>query len=74
MALLGLGGGKRRRNRMLVWLAVATLFTLMVLQPACSTTKEQPVVSGTPAGTYPLTVTATSGSNTQSIGFTLTVQ
>jgi Domain of unknown function DUF11/Beta-propeller repeat len=74
MALLGLGGSKRRRNRLLAFLALSVLFGLVVLQPACSHQKEQPVVSGTPAGTYPLTVTATSGSSTQSIGFTLTVQ
>jgi hypothetical protein len=74
MALLGLGGSKRRRNRLLAFLALSILFGLVVLQPACSHQKEQPVVSGTPAGTYPLTVTATSGSSTQSIGFTLTVQ
>jgi hypothetical protein len=74
MALLGLGGSRRRRNRLLAFLALAVLFSLVVLQPACSSQKQQPVVSGTPAGTYPLTVTATSGSSTQSIGFTLTVQ
>jgi hypothetical protein len=74
MALLGLGGSKRRRNRLLAFLALSILFALVVLQPACSHQKEQPVVSGTPAGTYPLTVTATSGSNSVPIGFTLTVQ
>jgi uncharacterized protein DUF11/beta-propeller repeat-containing protein len=74
MALLGLGSRKRRRNRLLAFLALSILFALVVLQPACSHQKEQPVVSGTPAGTYPLTVTATSGSSTQSIEFTLTVQ
>ncbi|MFZ0813961.1 MAG: SBBP repeat-containing protein [Candidatus Sulfotelmatobacter sp.] len=74
MALLGLGGSKRRRNRRLAFLALSVLFALVVLQPACSHQKEQPVVSGTPAGTYPLIVTATSGSNSVPIGFTLTVQ
>ncbi len=74
MALLGLGASKRRRNRLLCFLALSTLFVLVVLQPACSHQKQQPVVSGTPAGTYPLTVTANSGSFTQSVGFTLTVQ
>jgi hypothetical protein len=74
LALLSLGSRKRRRNRLLGFLALSTLFALVVLLPACSHTKEQPVVSGTPAGTYPLTVTATSGTNSQSIGFTLTVQ
>jgi hypothetical protein len=46
----------------------------MLFLPACSKAKQQQVVSGTPAGTYPITVTATSGSFTQSYGITLTVQ
>jgi len=71
---LSLGGRKRTRTRLLGFLALSTLFALVLLLPACSHTKEQPVVTGTPAGTYPLTVTALSGSNSQSIGFTLTVQ
>jgi len=74
MALLGIGGNKRRRNRLLAFLALSTLFALIVLQPACSKTKQQPVVSGTPAGSYPLTVTATSGSFAPSASFSLTVQ
>jgi hypothetical protein len=74
MALLGLGGSRRRRTRLLGFLALSTLFAMIVLIPACSKTKQQPTVSGTPAGSYPLQVTATSGSFTQSAGFSLTVQ
>jgi len=74
MALLGLGGGKRRRNRLLGLLGLSLLFWLVLLQPACSSTKKQTTVSGTPAGSYPLTITATSGSFTQSVPFSLTVQ
>ena len=74
MALIGLGGKKRRRNRLLGLLVLLTLFAFIVPLPACSKAKQQPVVSGTPAGTYTLTVTATSGSFTQSVGFSLTVQ
>ena len=73
-ALLGLAGGKRGRNRLLTMLAILTLFAFIVPLPACSKAKEQPTTSGTPAGTYTLSVTATSGSFSQSYGFNLTVQ
>ena len=46
---------------------------VLLLQPACSSTTTQPPVSGTPAGTYTITVTATSGSDTKSDTITLTV-
>ncbi len=74
MAVVGLGGKKRRRNRLLGLLVVLALFSFIVPLPACSKAKQQPVVTGTPAGTYSLTVTATSGSYTQTAGFSLTVQ
>lgn len=73
-ALFGLGSGKRRRNRLLGFFLLWTVFSLIVLLPACSKAKEQPTITGTPAGSYPLQVTATSGSFTQSQGFSLTVQ
>jgi hypothetical protein len=72
MALVG--SGKRKWARWLGWLGVLTLFSLIMLLPACSKAKQEPIVTGTPAGTYPITVTATSGSYTQSYGITLTVQ
>ncbi|HTC55758.1 MAG TPA: SBBP repeat-containing protein [Candidatus Sulfotelmatobacter sp.] len=79
MALLGAGyGGKRRRDkrrkaRVLGLLGLSVLFALILLQPSCSSTKTQPTVSGTPSGTYALTITAASGSFTQSQAFNLTV-
>jgi hypothetical protein len=73
-ALFGLGGGKRRRGKLLGLFLLWMMFALIVLLPACSKSKEQPVVTGTPAGSYPLQVTAASGSFTQSAGFSLTVQ
>jgi hypothetical protein len=75
MALLGLGaGGKRLRHRWLALLALSLFFALVLLQPACYTANNTPpAVTGTPTGTYSLTVTATSGSLTQSAPFQLTV-
>jgi hypothetical protein len=73
-ALISLGGKKRRRNRLLGLLMLLTLFAFIVPLPACSQAKQIPTTSGTPAGTYTLQVTATSGTFTQSSGFSLTVQ
>jgi uncharacterized protein len=46
---------------------------VLALQPACGSSKTPAVVSGTPAGTYTMTVTATSGSVSHSQNVTLTV-
>ncbi|MGB8579326.1 MAG: SBBP repeat-containing protein, partial [Candidatus Sulfotelmatobacter sp.] len=73
-ALFGLGSGKRRRSRLLGFFLLWTVFSLIVILPACTQAKEQPTITGTPAGSYPLQVTATSGSFTKSAGFSLTVQ
>jgi uncharacterized repeat protein (TIGR01451 family) len=80
MALLSLGsGGKGRWRRgktmscVLGLLALSVLFAMVLLQPSCSTGKTQPTVSGTPSGTYSLTITATSGTFTESTPFSLTV-
>jgi hypothetical protein len=77
MALLGLGARKRRGrgklHRLLGLLGFSVLFALVLLQPSCSSGKTPPTVSGTPSGTYSLTVTATSGSFHQSQPFSLTV-
>ncbi|HVR24470.1 MAG TPA: SBBP repeat-containing protein [Candidatus Polarisedimenticolia bacterium] len=74
VAVFGLGSAKRRRARVLGFFLLWTLFALLILQPACSKSKQQQTVTGTPAGSYPLSVTATSGSFSQSQGFNLTVQ
>jgi hypothetical protein len=74
VALFGLGSAKRRRGRILGFFLLWTLFSLLVLLPACSTSKQQQTVTGTPAGSYEPTVTATSGSFTQTAAFSLTVQ
>lgn len=73
IALLGWGAGGKRRRRWLGVIALMALFGLVLLLPACHSAKTQPTVAGTPSGTYPLTVTATSGSVTQSAPFSVTV-
>jgi len=75
LTLLGVGaGGNRRRRRIMGIFFACALFALLLLQPACSTTTTQVPVSGTPAGTYHITVTASSGtSDTKSGLITLVV-
>jgi uncharacterized repeat protein (TIGR01451 family) len=74
LTLLGMGaGGQRRRRRMMGVFFACALFGLLLLQPGCSGTTTQIPVSGTPAGTYQITVTATSGTDTKSGGIDLTV-
>jgi hypothetical protein len=70
---LAIWGAGSRRRRLLAWLAAFVVLALVFLQPSCSHVTPQPTVSGTPSGTYPLTVNATSGTFTQSVPFTLTV-
>ena len=76
MALLGLGAGGKRRGkvgRLLGLFTISMLFALVLLQPSCSGSKTQPTVSGTPSGTYSLTITATSGTFSKSQTVQLTV-
>jgi uncharacterized repeat protein (TIGR01451 family) len=73
LSLLGVGVGGDRRRRILGILMFCAVFALLLLQPACSSTSNQPPVSGTPAGIYTVTVTATSGSDTKSQNITLSV-
>ena len=72
IALVGVGGNRRRR-RIFGILMLCTLFALLLLVPACSSTRTQPPVSGTPAGNYTITVTSAAGSDskTQTIGLTV---
>ena len=70
--LIGVGGGRRGR-RVAGMLVMATLFALILLLPACSKSSTQAPVSGTPAGNYTITVSATSGNDTKSQSITLTV-
>jgi uncharacterized repeat protein (TIGR01451 family) len=75
MTLLGwrVGGGKGKKIRRLGLLLLALFFALVLLQPSCSSSKTPVPVSGTPSGSYFMTVTATSGSFSKSVPFQLTV-
>jgi len=72
LALLGIGSD-RRRQRMAAVLLLCFVSLLIVLQPACSHSSSQPPVTGTPAGTYPITVTANGTNDSKSQGITLVV-
>lgn len=73
LSLLGLGIGARRRR----WLAgtlLGLVAGLVLLQAACGNSSSTPAPSGgTPAGTYTITLTGSSGSVTHNVPVTLIV-
>ena len=76
LAFLGLGIGTRarRKGRILAGMFFLTLMTLVLLQPACGGHSSSTSTSGTPAGTYTVTVSASSGQFTKTTPITLVVQ
>ncbi|HYM75166.1 MAG TPA: SBBP repeat-containing protein [Candidatus Dormibacteraeota bacterium] len=72
LALLGIGGDRRRR-RIAGILMLCTIFSMLLLLPACSHSTQQTPSSGTQAGNYTITVTASSGSDSKSQTIGLTV-
>jgi hypothetical protein len=75
LAFLGVGlTGASRKRRILAALLFMALASLIMLQPACSGSSSTKNTVGTPAGTYTVQVTATSGSFSQTVPITLVVQ
>jgi uncharacterized repeat protein (TIGR01451 family) len=72
LMLLGVGANRRRR-RIAGILTLCALFSMLLLIPACSKSTTQTPVSGTPAGNYTITITASSGSDSKSATVTLSV-
>jgi hypothetical protein len=72
-AVLGVGFGGDRRRRRIAGLLFLCVIGALLFQPACSSSSTAPPTSGTQAGTYNITVTATSGSDSKSQGIQLSV-
>jgi len=79
LVFAGFLSGDSRRKRVAMYAAMATVLLLTLLQPACGgggsgssgTPQPQP---GTLAGTYTVTVHASSGAQSHTLALTLTVQ
>jgi hypothetical protein len=76
MAFLGLGiAGPSRRKRWLGGLLALVLVGVVIFEAGCgSTTQTAPTTGGTPAGTYAVTITGTSGAVSRTTTATLIVQ
>jgi uncharacterized repeat protein (TIGR01451 family) len=73
-AFIGLfAGAGRRRRRLFSWMFFYLLIVMIVFLPSCSGQVIQPPATGTPAGTFTITLTATSGSDSKSTNILLTV-
>jgi len=67
-------GRVNRKGRIVSGLLFLILMTLVALQPACGGHSSTTTTTGTPAGTYTVTVSATSGTFSQTTPITLVVQ
>ena len=74
LAFIGLGVGRGLRRPAWSGLASLALMTLILLLPACGGHSSTSTTTGTPAGTYTVNVSATSGSFSQTTPITLVVQ
>jgi hypothetical protein len=74
LAGAGIGGWKSRRRRMLMAALLGCFFALVLFQAGCGSSRTTTTTTGTPAGTYNLTVTATSGSFSRTQQIVLVVQ
>lgn len=77
LALLGVGIGRKasRQRRVLMGVLLGGVFSMVLFQAACGSKHSTTTTTGTPAGTYTVTVNATSGTNgVHSTVVTLVVQ
>ncbi len=74
LALLGMAGGKPSRRRWLLGILGGSFLVLMALSASCGSTPPTITTTGTPAGTYTVTVNATSGSAVRTTTVQLVVQ
>ena len=68
------GSGLSGRRRWLIAIALVAVLGGVTLQSGCSNTNNKSTTVGTPAGTYTVTVNATSGSATRTTAVTLIVK
>lgn len=68
------GSGFSRRRRWLMAMLICAVLGTVALQAACSNTNGTSTTTGTPAGTYTITVNAISGGATRTTAVTLVVQ
>ena len=73
LALLG-AGFSRKKHRKMLGLALGIVFAFAMFLPGCSSTSSTTTTTGTPAGTYAITVSATSGTAVRTTTVTLVVQ
>jgi hypothetical protein len=76
LAFFGVGLRSRvsHKSRVLGGFFFLLLMTMIALQPACGGHSSTTTTTGTPAGTYTITVSATSGTFSQTTPVTLVVQ
>ena len=75
LALLGVGlGGKTSRRRRVLMGLLLGVFALILFLPGCGSSATMTTTTGTPAGTYAVTINAVSGSATRTTVVTLVVQ
>jgi hypothetical protein len=69
-----IGTGISRKRRMLLGIFFSMVVSMVLLQAGCGSSKKSTTTTtGTPAGTYTVTVNATSGSATRTTTVRLTV-
>jgi len=74
MAFLGIGLGKKNRRRLVSGIMLVMCVSLVGVIAGCHTSSSTTTTTGTPAGTYIITINATTGTITHSTAVTYVVQ